>query len=105
MKLDCYDCYETHCEGVDWIQLTRDNFIGDICESGYCLIKLISNLRGTFIHNADGWMDDIEYNKFPRPHGLRRVQTFDSSNFEIMVSNPAQGLELCPRFSVLCCSV
>jgi hypothetical protein len=30
---------------------------------------------------------------------------FDRSNTEIVGSNPAQGMDVCPRFSVLCCPV
>jgi hypothetical protein len=30
---------------------------------------------------------------------------FDRSNTGIVVSNPARGMDVCPRFSVLCCPV
>jgi hypothetical protein len=30
---------------------------------------------------------------------------FDSLNTGIVVSNPARGMDVCPRFSVLCCPV
>jgi hypothetical protein len=30
---------------------------------------------------------------------------FDRSNSGIVCSNPAPGMDVCPRFSVLCCSV
>jgi len=35
-----------------------------------------------------------------------KVRTvFDRSNAEIVGLNPARGLDVCPRFSVLCCPV
>jgi hypothetical protein len=30
---------------------------------------------------------------------------FDRSNIGITVSNPTRGMDVCPRFSVLCCPV
>jgi hypothetical protein len=30
---------------------------------------------------------------------------YDLSNIEIAGSNPARGMDMCPRFSVLCCPV
>jgi hypothetical protein len=30
---------------------------------------------------------------------------FGRSNIEISGSNPARGMDVCPRFSVLCCPV
>jgi hypothetical protein len=30
---------------------------------------------------------------------------YDRSNIEIACSNPARGMDVCPRFSMLCCPV
>jgi hypothetical protein len=37
---------------------------------------------------------------------LSKARTvFDRSNIGIADSNPARGMDVCPRFSVLCCPV
>jgi hypothetical protein len=47
----------------------------------------------------------IGYTPVPMAARSKACTAFGRSNIGIAASNPAQGKDMCPRFSVLCCPV
>jgi hypothetical protein len=50
-------------------------------------------------------MDLNEQMPIPMTAQSKARTVFDRSNTGIVGSNPARGMDVCPRFSMLCCSV